>query len=96
MSRREYAMLSNPASGTDGVTYSHVQPDTIVQEFSLALGRGLKAERSNPRFLHVNMSHTNIVTVSGLLGERGWELAGYSTLSGGHEYAMFKRQLPGA
>lgn len=94
MERWEYAMLSNPASGTDGVSFSHPQPSTIVQEFSAALGKGLKAENSNPSFLHLNLNHTNTTRVSGLLGDRGWELVGFSTLTGGHMYSMFKRRLP--
>ncbi len=94
MKRWEYAMLSNPASGTDGVSFSHPQPATIVQEFSTLLQRGLKEGNSNPSFLHLNLNHTNTTRVSGLLGERGWELVGFSTLTGGHAYAMFKRPLP--
>src|SRR4051812_6669727 len=44
MQRWQFALFSNPASGDDGVTFSHPQTATLVQEFSAALGRGLKAE----------------------------------------------------
>jgi hypothetical protein len=93
MTRWEYCQIVNPDSGTDAVTFSHAQPETIVQEFSTALGRGLKAEQSSNGFLHLNLNHTTSVRVAGLLGERGWELATHSTLSGGHEYWTFKREI---
>lgn len=93
MPRWEYAMLSNPASGTDAVTFSHTQSPTIVEEFSKALGRGLKAEKSNPNFLHLNLGNTTPVRVAGVLGERGWELAAHSSLTGGHEYWTFKKEI---
>ena len=93
MTRWEFARFSNPASGEDGVTFSHPQPATIVQELSAQLGKGLKAERSNPSWLHVNLNHATTVRVCGLLGERGWKLVGFSTLTGGHEYWMFSREL---
>jgi hypothetical protein len=93
MIRWEYAMLSNPATGTDSVSFSRPQGGALVRELSQALGRGLKAEQSNPSFLHLNLNHTNMVLVSGVLGERGWELVGMSTLTGGHAYLMFKRQV---
>jgi hypothetical protein len=89
----EYCQISNPASGTDAVTFSHPQRETIVQDFSTALGRGLKADQSNTGFLHLNLNHTNVVRVAGLLGEQGWDLATHSTLTGGHEYWTFKREL---
>ena len=95
MPRWEYALFSNPASGDDGVTFSHPQPSSMVKEFSAVLGRGLKAENSNVIWLHINMNHTNMARVCGLLGERGWEMVGFSTLTGGHAYMMFRRQLPG-
>jgi hypothetical protein len=93
MDRWEFALFSNPASGDDGVSFSHPQPAGMVQEFSGALGRGMKAERSNPSWLHVNLSHTTPVRVCGLLGERGWQLTGFTTLTGGHAYWMFSRLL---
>ena len=43
MRRWEYCTISNPESGTDAVIFSHGQHDWIVQEFSAALGKGLKA-----------------------------------------------------
>ncbi len=95
MTKWEYAMLSNPASGDDSVSFSQLQDPTIVQEFGAALGKGLKAERSNAGFLHLNLNHTNVVRVSGLLGERGWEMVGFSTLTGGHMYMMFRRHIAG-
>jgi hypothetical protein len=93
MATWEYCQISNPASGTDAVSFSHKQPQTRVGEISTALGRGLKAEQSNNMFLHLNLNHTTAVRVAGLLGERGWELATHSTLTGGHEYWTFKREL---
>lgn len=93
MSRWQYAMFSNPQSGSDGVTFSHPQEPTIVQEFSVALGRGLKAENSNLSWLHVNMGHTNMARIAGLLGERGWRNVGFSTLTGGHAYMLFEKEL---
>jgi hypothetical protein len=96
MDRWEYAQISNPASGTDGVAFSHPQPPSIVQEFSAALARGLKAEQSNIGFLHLNLNHTTTVRVAGLLGERGWALVTHSVLTGGHEYWTFRRPVPPA
>ena len=93
MTRWEYALISSPASGTDGVTFSRPQQAGIVKEFSAALGRGLKAEQSNASFLHLNLNHTNTTVVSGLLGDRGWEICGFATLTGGHAYLMFKRAV---
>ena len=90
----EYCQIANPGSGTDSVQFSHTQSATLVQEVSKALGRGLKAERSGPGFLHLNLSHTNTVAVAGLLGMRGWELVSHAVLTGGHEYWTFKRSVP--
>ncbi len=87
-------MIINPASGTDGVRFSYPQHDNIVKEFSAALGRGLKAEHSNPSFLHLNLGNTTTTFVAGVLGAQGWELVTHSVLTGGHEYFAFKRQLP--
>jgi hypothetical protein len=91
--RWEYCLISNPNSGTDGVTFSRPQQTTIVQEFSTALARGLKAENSNNGFLHLNLNHTNTMVVAGLLGEQGWEMVTHAVLTGGHEYITFKRPL---
>lgn len=93
MAKWEYAQFSNPANGDDGVMFSHSQSPTMVQEFSQMLGRGLKAQNSNQFWLHLNMTHVNQVAVCGRLGERGWELVGFATLTGGHAYWMFKREL---
>jgi len=93
MTRWEYAMLSDPDSGTDAITFSHPQGEDLVKEWSGQLTRGLKAENSNRSFLHLNFSHVTRLRVCGMLGDRGWELAGFSTLTGGHAYWMFKRQL---
>lgn len=93
MQRWEYAMLSDPDTGDDGVLFSHDQGPQFVPHVSKLLGRGLKAERSNGRWLHVNMSHTNPVVILGLLGEMGWELCGFATLPGGHAYWTLKRPL---
>ena len=93
MARWEYCILSNPASGTDGVTFSHAQPEGMVAEVSGQLGRGLKAEQSNNGFLHLNLNHTVPVRVAGLLGNARWELVSHAVLTGGHEYWTFKRPL---
>ena len=93
--RWEYFLISNPASGTDGVRFSRPQPATVVQEFSTALGKGLKAEHSNAGFLHLNLNHTNTIVVSGLLGDREWEMVTHAVLTGGHEYLTFKRPVDG-
>jgi hypothetical protein len=90
----EYARLSNPDGGTDSVQFSHAQRPTLVADFKAILDRGLKAENSNVAFLHLNMRHTNVIRVSGLLGNEGWELVSYATLTKGHEYFVFKRELP--
>ena len=96
MARWEYAQVTNPESGTDFIRFSQTQSAEIVQWFSQSLGKGLKAERSNAAFLHLNLNHTTTVFVAGHLGMLGWELVGHSTLTGGHEYWTFKRQLPDA
>jgi hypothetical protein len=96
MARWEYAIFSNPASGDDGIRFSHGQKATIVQDAASFFGRGLKAEHSNNLWLHINLNNTKTTNVCGFLGDRGWELAGYSTLTGGHEYFIFKRQLSDA
>jgi hypothetical protein len=93
LTRWQYAMISNPQSGTDSVAFSHPQGPGLVKEMSAALGKGLKADDSNEVFLHINLNHTKTVWVSGALGARGWELVGYSTLTGGHEYWVFKKEL---
>ena len=85
---------SNPATGTDSVQFSQQQDPDIVSRYSTALGRGLKAEMSNRGFLHLNLNHTNVVVVSGLLGAEGWELVTHAALTGGHEYITFRRELP--
>jgi hypothetical protein len=91
--RWEYCLISNPNSGTDGVLFSRPQQSTLVQEFSAALGKGLKAEHSTTRFLHLNLNHTDTMVVAGLLGERSWEMVTHAVLTGGHEYLTFKRPL---
>ena len=88
-------MLSNPSSGSDGVKFSHPQRATLVDDFKGMLAKGLKAENSNNRWLHVNLGHVGVVHIAGLLGPEGWELVSHSTLTGGHEYFMFKRELTG-
>jgi hypothetical protein len=93
MARWQYALFSNPQSGNDGVTFSHAQPATIVQEFAAALGRGLKAENSNAGWLHLNLNHTTMIRVAGLLGERGWHMTGFSMLLGGHAFMTFEKEL---
>lgn len=93
MANWEYATISNPASGDDAIMFSRPQDASIVPWFSTALGRGLKAEKSTPSFLHVNLNHTNTTVVAGLLGQLGWELVSHAVLTGGHEYWVFKRQL---
>jgi hypothetical protein len=93
MRRWEYAELSNPAGGTDSVAFSHPQRPSLVDDYKAILQRGLKAENSNNRFLHLNLGHTSTITVAGLLGNEGWELVGQAALTGGHEYLMFKREL---
>jgi len=93
MSRWEYAEISNPSSGTDAVHFSHPQRQTVVNDFKAILGRGLKEGQSNIHWLHLNLGHTNVLYVAGLLGNEGWELVSQSTLTGGHEYLMFKREL---
>lgn len=89
----EYAMFKDPDTGEDGVAFSRSQGPTLVPEFSRLLGRGLKAENSHERWLHVNLNHTTPIIIIGLLGERGWEMCGFSTLTGGHAYWMFRRPL---
>ena len=96
MARWQYCMLSNPAAGTDSVRFTHSQDDDIVQRFSKALGKGLKAENSKSWFLHLNMGHTTSIAVSGLLGNEGWELVSHAVLTGGHEYWTFKREAVSA
>jgi hypothetical protein len=88
----EYCQISNPQSGTDAVVFSRPQP-RIVEQYSTALGRGLKAEHSGPQFLHLNLNHVNAVSVAGTLGFQGWELVSHAVLTGGHEYWTFKRLL---
>lgn len=95
MAKWEYAMLSNPSDGSDGVKFSDPQRETLVDDFKGWLAKGLKAENSNNRWLHVNLTHTNVVHIAGLLGHEGWELVSHSTLTGGHEYFVFKRELTG-
>lgn len=94
MIRWEYAELSNPDSGTDAVRFSHVQRASIVADYKKALDRGLKENQSNNAMLHLNLGHTSTIQVCGLLGHEGWELVSHATLTGGHEYFMFKRQIP--
>jgi hypothetical protein len=96
MTRWQYAMISNPQSGTDAVTFSQAQGADFVREAAEALGKGVKANDSNEVFLHLNLNQTRTVWVSGFLGARGWELVGYSTLTGGHEYWVFKKEVEAA
>lgn len=93
MTRWEYAELSNPDSGTDAVAFSNPQRQTIVDDYKGWLQLGLKEKESSNQFLHVNLRHTNVIRICGLLGHDGWELVSHSTLTGGHEYFMFKRQI---
>jgi hypothetical protein len=88
----EYCILSNPASGTDAVTFSHRQREGLVSEFSGRLGKGLKAENSNNGYLHINLNHAQPVSVAGILGNEEWELVSHAVLTGGHEYWTFKRE----
>jgi hypothetical protein len=91
--RWEYAMISNPSSGADGILFSRHQDQSILGEFSAALGRGMKPSSSNTGYIHLNLNHTNTTFVAGLLGERGWELVSHAVLTGGHEYWTFKRVI---
>ena len=91
--RWEYAMFSDPESGDDGISFSQPQGPNLVPYFSQALGRGLKAERSNERWLHVNLNNATPIAVMGVMGQLGWEMCGFSTLTGGHAYWMFRRRL---
>jgi hypothetical protein len=92
--RWEYALMSDQASGDDTIQFSHPQGPQLVPWFSEALKRALKAERSTERLLVLNLNYAAQVHVCGLLGERGWEMVGFSTLTGGHAYWMFKKPLP--
>lgn len=93
MVRWEYAMLADPESGTDSVAFSLSQGPGLVRGLSTALDRGLKAEHSNDRFLHLNLTHTTPIIVLGPLGDRGWELCAFSTLAGGDAYWMLRRAI---
>lgn len=93
MTRWEYAILSNPQSGTDSVGFSRVQEAGIVAEFDRRLGKGLKAGQSHAGFLHLNLRYVSSVVVAGHLGDLGWELVSHAVLTGGHEYWTFKRQV---
>lgn len=95
MRKWEYAEISNPASGTDSVTFSHPQRGSLVNDYKALLQRGLKEGQSNNRFLHLNLSHTNTITVAGMLGDEGWEMVSQAALTGGHEYLVFKREREG-
>src|SRR5689334_21872245 len=88
--RWEYCTVADAHSGTDAVLFSRAQRPTLVADYSKRLARGLKAEFSNPGFLHLNMGHTNVVVVAGLLGEEGCELVSHAVLTGGHQYLTFK------
>lgn len=93
MTRWEFCQLRNPDRGTDGVYFSHRQHDGFVEAASARLGRGLKAERSDGSFLHLNLNNYSAVGVAGFLGEQGWELVSHAVLTGGHEYWTFRRTL---
>ena len=92
MANWEYARLSNPESRTDSVQFSHPQRPSIVDDWKRLLDRGLKEHQSNNRWLHVNLNHTNVMAISGILGDEGWELVTYATMSGGHEFFVFQRE----
>ena len=94
MTSWEFAELSNPHTGKDGIIFSRPQDASVLREFSARLQRGVKAEQSYPQWIHLNLNHTNVVYAAGILGELGWDLVSHACLTGGHEYFMFKRPLP--
>jgi len=84
-------MLSNPASGTGSVNFTHSQRETLVKDFTAHLGQGLFAD-STTGYLHLNMGVTNLMTVAGWLGNEGWELVSHTVLPGNFQYFTFKRE----
>ncbi len=62
--------------------FSHAQGPALLQELAQVLGPALIAPQSSEWVLSLNKATLNVPYFCGLLGDRGWELVGVTTLPG--------------
>jgi hypothetical protein len=61
------------------VFFSHAQGPTLVNELSAILGPALFTQQSSEWVLSLDRAKINLPYLSGLLGDRGWEMVGVET-----------------
>jgi hypothetical protein len=71
MTRWQYAWVNDLPQTTVG--FSHPQPG-LVAEFAQLLGPAAIAPQSNEWQMMLDPGRVNLAYVSGLLGDRGWEM----------------------
>ncbi len=90
-------MSLTPDGRPDTMAFSHPLPpqgDESLEWYSGQLGRGMKAERSDPNYFELTMRHVAVSRLLFLLGEQGWELCGFgmmADMSSHYRTYIFKR-----
>ncbi len=62
--------------------FSHAQGPNLMQELASVLGPSLIVPQSSEWVLSLNKQTLNVPYFCGLLGDRGWELVGVTTMPG--------------
>ena len=77
MTRWQYAWLTDQP--TTNIFFSHPQGPGLINELYALLGPTLIPQQSTEWVLTLDRSKVNFVYLSGLLGDRGWELVAVET-----------------
>src|SRR4051812_23625012 len=76
MASWQYAWMTDQPFTTIG--FSHPQPG-LAQELAAILGQGVFMQQSTEWSISLDRTRVNLGYVSGLLGDRGWEMFGVET-----------------
>lgn len=76
MTRWQYAWMTDQPATTIG--FSHPQPG-LAMELGAVLGPGVYVQSSTEWSISLDRSRVNLGYVSGLLGDRGWEMFSVET-----------------
>ena len=77
MTRWQYAWLTDQP--TTNIFFSHPQGSSLISELYSVLGPTLIPQQSTEWVLTLDRATVNFVYLSGLLGDRGWELVAVET-----------------
>ena len=101
MARYQYAWLRDEPQMA--VFFSHPQGPGLIPELMSVIGPSLIPAQSSEWVLSLNKATLNVPYFCGLLGDRGWELVGVSSLLQGGQMGpvvqttmYFKRPVEGA